>query len=200
VVFDVDEAAGRAALAPFTTSPALGRALYVQDCKPSSLAEQRREQERMNPPHARYLTDCAWVDGDVADIVERLEPLFVDPPTPEAFAIWMSNAPMRELPDMAFSLQSEAYVAAYTVYDDAREDDTNRAWLADAMARLQPVTIGQYLGDSDMTERQLSFMAPENYGRLQRIIADRDPDGRFARYLAADPASINRNHWEATSA
>lgn len=196
VVFAADEIEARATLAPFNSSPAIDRAVFVQDCARSSLAEQRREQERMNPEHARYVTDNIWVDGPVDQIIESIKPLFVDPPTPDAFAIWMSNAPMRPLPDMAFSLQTEAYVAAYTVYTDPAEDAPNRAWLNDVMAKAQPVTVGQYLGDSDMTNRQLKFMADENYARLQEIIAHRDPEGRFQRYLAADPATINRNHWQ----
>ena len=196
VVFAADEAEGRAALAPFNSSPALDRAVLVQDCARSSLAEQRVEQERMNPERARYITDNIWVEGEVAEIVERIRPLFVDPPTPDAFAIWMSNAPVRPLPDMAFSLQTEAYVAAYTVYDDPAEDEPNRAWLNQVMANAQPVTAGQYLGDSDMTNRQLKFMADENYTKLKQVIAQRDPEGRFQRYLAADPATVNRNHWQ----
>jgi hypothetical protein len=174
----------------------LDRALFVQDCAESSLGEQRLEQERMNPEHARYVTDNIWAQGEVDDIVEAIKPLFVDPPTPEAFAIWMSNAPTRPLPDMAFSLQTEAYVSAYTVYQDPAEDQSNRAWLSEIMTKAQSVTAGQYLGDSDMTHRQLKFMADENYARLQSIIAERDPEGRFARYLAADPETINKNHWE----
>jgi FAD/FMN-containing dehydrogenase len=196
VAFAADEAEGRAALAPFNGSPVLDRAVFVQDCAPSSLREQRIEQERMNPEHARYLTDNLWVQGDPEDIVAGIRPLFVDPPTPEAFAIWMSNAPMRPLPDMAFSLQTEAYVAAYTVYDDPAEDQANRSWLNRVMAGAQSVSAGQYLGDSDMTNRQLRFMQGDNFARLQAIIADRDPKGRFARYLAADPATVNTNHWE----
>jgi hypothetical protein len=47
-----------------------------------------------------------------------------------------------------------------------------------------------------MTRRQLKFMAHENYARLEQIIAERDPEGRFARYLASDPTRLNRNHWE----
>jgi hypothetical protein len=196
VVFAADEAEGRRALAPFRSSPARRRALHVQDCAPSSLAEQRREQVRMNPEHARYLTDNAWVRGEPAEIVSAIRPLFLEPPTPDAFAIWMSNAPTRALPDMAFSLQTDAYVAAYTVYDDPAEDATNRGWLRRVMAGAQHVTAGQYLGDSDMTNRQLRFMSDAAYERLQRIIARRDPHGRFARYLAADPSTVNRNHWE----
>lgn len=31
---------------------------------------------------------------------------------------------------------------------------------------------------------------------MTQNIADRDPHGRFARYLASDPATLNHNHWE----
>jgi FAD/FMN-containing dehydrogenase len=185
----------QAALAPFRSSPALARALVVHDGAESSLAAQRIAQEAANPRGAWYRADNAWVEGDVAEVVARIRPLFTELPTRESFTIWMSNAPTRDLPDMAFSLQTEAYVAAYVISDDPSRDPEHREWLAAAMARLEPVTAGQYLGDSDMTQRQVKFMADENFARLQRIIAERDPAGRFARYLAADPATINRNHW-----
>lgn len=197
-----DRAAARAALAPFNECPAIERAVFVQDCRESDLAEQRAQQEAANPEHAQYITDNIWVDGEntpegIAEMVEHIRPLFTDLPTPKAFSIWMSNAPMRrDLPDMAFSLQTEAYVATYTVYEDPAEYAGNRAWLTDAMGYAQPVTAGQYLGDSDMTNRQLRFMAPENWERLQQVIAERDPEGRFHRHLAHDPDAINVNHWE----
>lgn len=190
-----------AALAPFKDSPVLDRALHVQDAAESSLAEQRIEQERSNPRHARYRADNLWVQGETDDIVAGLRPLFTELPSPESFTIWMSNAPLRALPEMAFSLQTEAYVASYVISHErgdqtAGDDDRLRAWLADAMHTARPVTAGQYLGDSDMTARQLRFMAPENFERLQEVIQRRDPDGLFARYLARDAATVNRNEWE----
>ncbi len=196
VALVADRAAAEAALAPFNTSPALDRAVMVQDCVQSSLAEQRDQQNLQNPRGARYITDNIWATGDAAESLERLRPLFTDLPTPEAFTIWFSNAPMRPLPEMAFSLQSEVYVATYMVYEDPAEDAPNRSWLNQALEYAHPVTVGQYLGDSDMTNRQLKFMADENYARLQSIIADRDPEGLFVRYLAHDPTTVNRNHWE----
>lgn len=191
-----DAAAAEAALAPFRTNPVLDRALMVVDCAESSLAEQRVQQDRANPRGARYRTDNIWVQGDPAEVIDRIRPLFTDPPGPRSFTIWFSNAPLRPLPDMAFSLQTEAYVAAYTVQDDPADDEPNRQWLDRAMEHAQPVTAGQYLGDSDMTNRQLKFMSDANFARLQDIIARRDPAGRFARYLANDPATLNRNHWQ----
>lgn len=201
VTFEDDRESAQAALAPFNECPVIDRAIFVMDCAESSLAEQRAQQELQNPEHAQYICDNLWVDGEntpegVAAMVEGIRPLFTTNPTEKGFAIWMSNAPRRELPDMAFSLQSEAYVASYTVYDDAADYRRNRDWLDEVMAHARPVTAGQYLGDSDMTNRQLRFMAPENWARLQRIIADRDPEGRFYRYLARDQRNININDWE----
>ncbi|MGP3769696.1 FAD-binding oxidoreductase [Streptomyces sp. SDT5-1] len=197
-----DRAAAEEALAPFNESPAIDRAVFVEDCRESTLAEQRVQQELQNPEHWQYITDNAWIDGEntpegIARMVEHIRPLFTTNPTEKGFAIWMSNAPMRrELPDMAFSLQTEAYVASYTVYTDEADYERNRDWLTDVMAYAQPVTAGQYLGDSDMTHRQLRVMAPENWARLLEIIEARDPEGRFHRYLAKDHDALNVNHWE----
>lgn len=201
VAFGDDQAHAAASLAEFNTSPVLDRAVFVQDAAPSSLAVQREEQMRQNPEHWQYICDNAWIDGEntpegIAKMVEGIRPLFTTNPTERGFAIWMSNAPRRDLPDMAFSLHTDAYVAAYTVYEDPGEFARNRAWVTEVFAHAEPVTAGQYLGDSDMTHRQLKFMAPENWERLQQIIADRDPDGRFHRYLAKDPTRLNLNEWE----
>ena len=184
------------ALAHFQTCPVLDRALVNEKHMTSSLAQQRVEQERMNPEHWRYFTDNIWVDGDTEEILEKIEPLFRDLPEPEAFTIWFSMGPVRELPDMAFSMQSPAYVATYLVSNNEENDASNRSWINSAMAAAQSVTKGQYLGDSDMGNRQLKFMADENFARLQQIIAERDPENLFVRYLAKDPATVNQNHWE----
>lgn len=199
--FGDDMAQAQAALAVFNESPVLSRAVFVKDAAPSHMGEHRAEQLKQNPEHWQYICDNAWIDGEytpegIAAMVEGIRPLFTTNPTERGFAIWMSNAPRRDLPDMAFSLHTDAYVAAYTVYEDPAEFPRNRAWVDEVFAHAEPVTAGQYLGDSDMTNRQLKFMAPENWAKLQQIIAARDPEGRFHRYLAADPATINVNHWE----
>lgn len=200
LAFGDDLAHAQASLAEFRTSPVIERAVFVQDAAPSSLEAQRAEQLRQNPEGWQYITDNAWIDGEntpegIAAMVAGIRPLFTTNPTSRGFAIWMSNAPRRALPDMAFSLHTDAYVAAYTVYEDPAEYPRNRAWVDEVFQAAEPVTAGQYLGDSDMMNRQLRFMAPENWERLQRIIAERDPDGRFHRHLAADPHRLNLNHW-----
>lgn len=194
----VDDAeAADEALAPFRDSPLLDQANWVVDAVQTTLAEQRREQIRNNPEHARYVTDNAWIDGDPQQAAALMAPLFTEMPTQSAFSIWFSMAPRRELPDMAFDLMTDAYVATYYVYDDPAEDAEHRSWLNQAYERMLPVTAGQYLGDSDFSNRQMRFMSDENFAKLREIRRRWDPEFRFADYLCLDVDTLNRNPGEA---
>ena len=190
------DADAQRALAPFRSNPALDRALMVLDAVPTTIAEQRKRQIEDNPEGHRWAVDNAWLSGSAADVVPAMRRAYTTLPHPKAFTIWFSMAPLRALPDMAFSLQSEIYLAAYTCWDDESDDERCRTWLDEAMADLEPVTVGQYLGDSDLSHRQVRFMSDENWARLQQIRADRDPDGLFVGYLAGPDGATNRNHWE----
>ena len=149
-----------------------------------------------SPGPVSWQDDLAPLPRSERIVKEKQRPLFTDLPEPQGFTIWFSMGPIRELPDMAFSMQTPGYVATYLVSEDESRDGENRAWLNSAMAGAQSVTVGQYLGDSDMTNRQVKFMADENFARLQQIIAERDPANLFVRYLAKDPSTVNKNHWQ----
>ncbi|MDH6545923.1 FAD-binding oxidoreductase [Streptomyces sp. SAI-041] len=183
------------ALAPLHANPYADRALFRVEARPTTLAEQIHGQREANPESHRYFVDNAWLTGSASDVVPAIRKAFTEHPTPQTFTIWFSMAPLRGLPDMAFSLQSEIYCATYVVHDGPERDAELRAWLDEAMAAMQPVTAGQYLGDSDFTVRQLKFMGDEQWRRLQEIRAVRDPKGLFAGYLSAG-AVTNTNHWE----
>ena len=132
----------------------------------------------------------------VEDVLPAMRRAYTTLPTAKSFTIWFSMAPLRALPDMAFSVQSEIYLASYVVWEDPAEDDAHRAWLAGAMADLEPVTVGQYLGDSDLAHRQVRVLSDEAWARLEEIRGRRDPDGVFVGHLAGPGGATNRNHWE----
>mgnify|MGYP000093019651 CR=1 FL=1 len=194
LVDDVEQ--GKKNLEPFKTFPGIDTAIVNIWGEETLLANRREQQLLANPEGHRYFVDNIWVEGEPATIAEKLDPLFTQIPEQKGFTIWYSMGPIRELPDMAFSMQSPGYVATYLVSDDESRDAQNRAWLDGAMANARPVTKGTYLGDSDFGNRQLKFMSPENYGRLQKVIADRDPSGLFVRYLTKDATKLNTNDWE----
>jgi hypothetical protein len=184
-----------AALAPYQTCPVLDRALVRVDAQPTTFAEQLARQRVANPEGFRYVVDNAWVRGPAEQAVPAMRPAFTDLPTDRTFTIFFSMGPTRELPDMALSLQTDLYLATYAVYADPAQDTAVRDWLSGVMAGLEPVTAGQYLGDSDFTARRLKFLGDAQYERLEKIRAIRDPERRFAGYLA-EPGTLNVNHWE----
>jgi FAD/FMN-containing dehydrogenase len=194
LVDDADEA--DRALAPFRTNPALDRALLVIDAEPTTAEEQRKRQVDDNPEGHRWAVDNAWLTGPASEVVPAMRRAYTTLPNNKAFTIWFSMAPLRDLPDMALSLQTEIYLASYVLWEDPAEDEQHLAWLAGAMADLEPVTVGQYLGDSDLSRRQVKFMSDEAWARLQEIRAARDPEGLFVGYLAGESGALNRNHWE----
>ena len=188
-----DEAAE--ALAPLHANPYADRALFRVEAQQTTLAEQLAGQRVANPEGHRYLVDNAWLTGGADEVVPAIRKAFTEQPTRQTFTIWFSMAPLRQLPDMAFSLQSEIYCATYVIHDDPARDAELRAWLDSAMADMEPVTAGQYLGDSDFTVRQLRFMGDEQWRRLREIRAAYDPKGLFAGYLSTGTVT-NTNHWE----
>lgn len=186
------------ALAPFATCPVIDRALQRIDAAPVTFDELRARQLAANPDNHRYRVDNAWLTGTAADVVPAMRRLYCELPSPKSFTIWFSMAPLRELPDMALSLQSEIYASTYVVYEDEAQDDAMRAWVASAMADVEPVSIGQYLGDADLENRAVKFMSDEAFARLAAVRARWDPHGRFVTYLADRRRPVNHNHWEST--
>jgi FAD/FMN-containing dehydrogenase len=187
-----DDASAVAALAPLETCPLLPRALAVKSAEPTTLAEQRAEQIRMNPEGHCYAVSNAYLDGPVASQVAALRAAFGTLPSRQTFVIWFSMGPQRALPDMALSLQTDAYFAAYVIWPPSSGDgESCSRWLAERMTELEPVTAGQYLGDSDFTVRQHRFMSDDAWRRFQAIRDARDPGRLFAGYLCADQATLN---------
>jgi FAD/FMN-containing dehydrogenase len=93
---------------------------------------------------------------------------------------------------MAFSVEANVYLATYAIYTDPADDARYEDWVHRRTAELAAAHgAGVYIGDTDFTRRQDRFLSEESGRRLAAIRAARDPDGRFASYLTADPARLN---------
>ncbi|MFI6072207.1 FAD-binding oxidoreductase [Actinoplanes sp. NPDC051343] len=183
-----DEAA--ALLGVFAEGPLAGRELS-RVTGPTSLAEECAAQDAQSPPGHRYAVDCTWTDAPANVLAPLLGRLWSELDTEHSFSIWYGWAPERELPDMAFSVQGNVYIATYAIYTDPADDDRYRSWVHRRTADIARHGTGVYLGDTDFTSRQDRFLSGENYRRLEEIRARRDPYGIFASYLTADPDRLN---------
>jgi FAD/FMN-containing dehydrogenase len=183
------------ALAPFETCPIVGKALVHEVAIPTSLAVEYEEQRRANPEKHRYAVDNIWTNAGADDVVSAMRDAFVALPTEKSFSLWFGMAPQRHLPDMALSLQADTYYAAYVVWEDEADDERCREWLATQMRRMEPISEGLYLGDSDLATRPSKFLSGPHWERLEKLRARYDPDGLFHSYLAAPGTPLNVDPW-----
>jgi FAD/FMN-containing dehydrogenase len=179
-----------ALLAPLQHGPLAGRALgHVAG--PTSVAQENLAQTVQNPEGYRYAVDCTWTGAPAHILAPVLADLWGELETEHSFSIWYGWAPSRRLPDMAFSVEADVYIATYVIYTDPADDARHTGWVHRRTAALAAHGAGAYLGDTDFTRRQDRFLSDGAYRRLAGIRAERDPDGRFASYLTCDPAGLN---------
>jgi FAD/FMN-containing dehydrogenase len=179
------QAQADAVLAPITPPPALAARALGHERGPTTIAQENVAQAAQNPEGHRYAVDCAWTDASAEELVPALRALWSGLPTEQSFSIWYGWAPTRPLPDMAFSVQANVYVATYVISTDPADDERHRDWVHGQTARVAAAGgrgRGVYLGDTDFTRREDRFLSEANRARLEAIRAARDPDGRICSY------------------
>ncbi len=198
VVDGVSFDGGPSSLRALDTCPVAGNALVSMIAQPVTMGELRAEQLRANPEGHRYFADNAYLTGPREELIAAMTPAFTGLPTKKSFSLWFDLAhlparPVSEtgLTDMALSVQSDIYFAAYVVGESPAQDGSCRSWVDDTMRRLTPFSVGCYLGDSDFTVRPDRFMSDAAWDQFRRIRADRDPDGLFPGYDCPDPTRLN---------
>lgn len=187
------EEEARQLIAALGACPVLGRELgHVSG--PTSVAAQTPAQVEQNPKAQRYAVDCAWSDAGPDVLAPLLLDIWRGLDTPHSFSIWYGGAPRRPLPDMAFSVGGNVYVATYLIYTDEADDERCRSQVHERTAAIaSDGGVGVYLGDTDFTRRTDRFLSDDHFDRLARIRGDRDPDGLFASYLVSDASHLNRH-------
>lgn len=178
-----------AALAPAQQSRPAG-VIEEWFCREDSLQNQYTNQARANPDGHRYCAENAFIQND-ADVPKVLEEAFTTLPHRKSFGLWFAMNPCsrRTLPDMALSMQSDHYLALYTVWEEEKDDARCQAWVRNVIQRIQRHSVGGYLGDSDFQERQTRYWAEANGRRLMEIRRKWDPTGRICGYLDKEDVS-----------
>jgi FAD binding domain len=196
LVLEVSEEKALEALKPMQNCPFNTEAYVVRDFYQTTFAEQLLLQTEANPEGHRWAVNNAWLSGDSELISEKILPAFTKMPTPKTFSLLYSMAPLRTLPDMAFSMQTEIYYATYVIWENETDDLKNQNWLNDILKNIKPITAGQYLGDSDLKIHHRKFMSDKNWIKLQEIRSKYDKDELFHTYACKTEADLNKNIFE----
>lgn len=183
-------------LAPFDTCPVIDQAITIERAIPTSLSMELEMQYQQNPEGHRYYVNNAWLEGDSDNFADAFADAFSDLPNRKTFTLWYHQAPLPKLSDMAFDLQSEIYFSAYTVWEDEADDVRMMAWTSSAVKKMEPWTVGQYIGDSDFGRRPVKFMSDAHFSKLRDIAAKWDADSTFVGYLSDEAGLTNINTWQ----
>ena len=179
-------------LAAFDACPLAGRRLgHVRGL--TTIAAENEAQTLQNPVGHRYLVDCTWSDAPAAELAPVLHRIWRELPTEHSFSIWYGWAPTRPLPDMAFSVEANVYLASYVIYTDPADDERYAGWVHNRTRELAEAGCGVYLGDTDFQRRHDRFVSDEAYRRLSRVRERWDPDGLFCSYLTGAAGELNRH-------
>jgi FAD/FMN-containing dehydrogenase len=174
----------RATLEILATCPVLDRAVEREEYVPTEIAELLTTgDELLYPVGARYEADNMWTNAASDALVPGMAAIADGLPAAPSHVMWMLWGEPQALPDMAFSMQAELYVALYGIGSDPADDGRRERWVTENMRALAPHAAGIQLADENLARRPFAFMAPENRARLEAIRRERDPDGRFVSYM-----------------
>ena len=185
LAFGATEAASRDAMATLFAGFALRkRAIFAKEPAPSTLEERYDSATKADPPGFRYACDNLYSDAPTVQVIPLMRGLFSDPPSPRTHIFWQNWGPVQALPDMAFSVQGNLYLGAYTIWEDPAQDVAMTRWPAEQMRRLAAISTGEgQMNDENMVGRTQRYLSAEAARRLEEYRARHDPDGLFLSYL-----------------
>jgi FAD/FMN-containing dehydrogenase len=136
------------------------------------------------PSGKRVAADHLWSDAAIGDLLLAVHGL--PAPSPDStidIVAFGGHTPVAMPRDAALTVSGGTGVGIYGLWDDAEEDDANRAWVRRVDEALAPYRTGRYVGEADLTaspERRAECFTPDALRRLEALRRRHDPDGVFA--------------------
>jgi FAD/FMN-containing dehydrogenase len=176
------------ALAKLEMCPVVGKAIKREVNVVTEFDELLQGGEELLYPRGyRYAVDNMWTNATANDLIPGMRKIAATLPRAPSHMMWMLWGPPQALPDMAFSMQDNLYVALYSIWQNEAEDAAHQAWVTDHMRGLEPFSSGIQLADENLGARPFRFCADPNLRRLQALRSKYDPDGMFHSYMGLPP-------------
>ena len=145
--------------------------------------------DRFWPEGKRYAVDTMWSTSPPLEVLTIVQDQFATAPSVHSMILCpilpsLTDAP--PLPDAAFSMVAPGYMAGYSIWEEAGQDQANIEWLRTLMVALEPQAVGCYVGESDIAanpSQVANSYASSNWERLQALRKKYDPNGIFHSYM-----------------
>jgi hypothetical protein len=174
---------------PLDTCPVVGKAL-IRDVNVVTEFDEllAKGEEVLYPRGRRYAADNMWTNASAEELLPGMRRIAATLPAAPSHMMWMLWGPPERRPDMAFSLESDLYIALYSVWENAAEDAEHQAWVTDRMTELEPFSDGIQAADENLAARPFRYLAESNHRQLEALRAKHDPRGVFHTHMG--PALI----------
>ena len=145
------------------------------------------------PEGKRYAVDNMWSHDRPITVLSTLRDQFIKAPSHHSLALTLilpqppANAP--QMSDAAFSMIAPVYIDCSAIWDDVSQDKPNIDWLRSTMRALEPMGVGHYVGEADLTahpSRSVRSFNQHNWERLEGLRKKYDPKGVFHSYIGSE--------------
>jgi len=182
-VFAESEEQAEKSLAVLRTCPVVDQAIAAISYAPTGLADWYAAVMTNYPTGHRYVADNMFTSASAEELLPGIRKIIETmPPHPSHF-IFTGWKPSTDRRDMVFGLDDEIYMALYTVWQDAAEDERYRDWAGSNMASMSDLATCMALADENLGRRPARFISDANMARLDKVRATYDPDGRFHSWM-----------------
>ena len=137
------------------------------------------------PAGHNYAVDNMWTQASYEELVPGLRQIAGTLPPAPSHMLWMNWAPPATRPDMAYSLESNVYIALYGIWKDAQGGAAAAGWALDCMTAMAPQATGIQLADENLGRRPAPFMAAANLARLDGFAGSMIPGTLSSVYAPA---------------
>jgi FAD/FMN-containing dehydrogenase len=130
----------------------------------------------------RIAVDTVWTAQPRAAMLE-IGAHYLQVPSRHAVVIGGYRAQVDLPDDAAFTVQAPLFINCFVGWDEAADDAANLAWLDQAVRRLEPLTVGSYINETDLFARPAHAkraLSPAAWERLAAVRGRYDPEGLFA--------------------
>ena len=182
-VFAETDDEAKDAVALLDTCPARADALFAVPFAPTNLPTWYEAVMSNYLNDHRYAADNMWTSASAAELLPGVRQIIETmPPHPSHF-LWLNWGPSPARQDMAYSLEDEVYLALYSGWADAADDEKYGDWARSNMAAMSHLATGIQLADENLGERPARFATDAAMARLDGVRAQYDPDGRFYAWM-----------------
>lgn len=182
-VFADTEAEARQAFGVLQRCPTLDKALVAVPYAPVDMPTWFQAVMSNYLADHRYTADNMWTSASAEELMPGIRTILATMPPHPAHFLWLAWGPSPQRQDMAYSLESEVYLALYAGWKNAADDAEYRDWPRANMAAMAPLASGIQLADENLGNRPAKFAAEENMDKLDAVRAEYDPDGRFYPWM-----------------